>query len=117
MGYMKDRTHRELSCGEEAEDHGNDIARIAVTFERFRDGRLEPEKGYCAIATTEEIAAQDYILTPGRYVGIAEVADDGEPFQEKMTRLTTELSDLFAQSHALESEIRRQLASIGFTLK
>lgn len=117
MGYMKDRTHRELSCGEEAEDHGNDIARIADTFERFRDGRLEPEKGYCAIATTEEITAQDYILTPGRYVGIAEVADDGEPFQEKMTRLTTELSDLFAQSHAFESEIRRQLASIGFNLK
>ncbi len=117
MGYMKDRTHRELSCGEESEDHGNDIGRIAETFERFRNGTFEPEKGYSAVATTDEIAAQDYILTPGRYVGIAEVKDDGEPFQEKMERLTAELSDLFAQSHALEDEIRRQLASIGFTLK
>lgn len=116
MGYMKDRTHRELSCGEEAEDHGNDIGRIAETFEKFRNSELEPEKGYCAIATTEEIAAQDYILTPGRYVGIAETQDDGEPFQEKMTRLTTELSSLFAQSHELEAEIRKQLSSIGFEL-
>lgn len=117
MGYMKDRTHRELSCGEETEDHGNDIGRIAEAFESFRNGTLEDEKGFCAVATTEDIAAQDYILTPGRYVGIAEVEDDGEPFQEKMTRLTTELSDLFAQSHELEDEIRRQLASIGFELK
>lgn len=49
MGYMKDRTHRELSCGEETEDHGNDIARIAETFEQFRAGCLEPEKGYSAV--------------------------------------------------------------------
>lgn len=69
------------------------------------------------MATIEEIAAQDHILTPGRYVGIAEVEDDGEPFQEKMTRLTTELSDMFTKSHELEEEIRRQLASIGFKLK
>lgn len=117
MGYMKDRTHRELSCGEEEEDHGNDIGRIADTFEQFRNGTLESEKGYCAMATIEEIAAQDHILTPGRYVGIAEVEDDGEPFQEKMTRLTTELSDMFTKSHELEEEIRRQLASIGFKLK
>ena len=70
-----------------------------------------------AIASIEDIAKQDFILTPGRYVGIAEVEDDGEPFQEKMERLTSELSDLFAQSHTLEDEIRKQLASIGFTIK
>jgi len=116
MGYMKDRTHRELSCGEEEEDHGNDIARIADTFERFRDGTLEAEKGYCAVATIDEIAAQDYILTPGRYVGIADVEDDGEPFDEKMNRLTTELSQLFSKSHELENEIRRQLSAIGYKL-
>lgn len=117
MGYMKDRTHRELSCGEETEDHGNDIGRIAETFEQFRAGTLETEKGFSAIATIEDIEKQDFILTPGRYVGIAEVGDDGEPFQEKMERLTSELSDLFAQSHTLENEIRKQLARIGFTVK
>lgn len=117
MGYMKDRTHRELSCGEETEDHGNDIARIADSFEQFRAGTLETEKGFSAIATIQDIEKQDFILTPGRYVGIAEVEEDGEPFQEKMERLTSELSDLFAQSHTLEDEIRKRLASIGFTVK
>ena len=71
MGYMKDRTHRELSCGEETEDHGNDIGRIAETFEQFRAGTLEVEKGFSAIATIEDIEKQDFILTPGRDVGIA----------------------------------------------
>ena len=64
-----------------------------------------------------DIAAQDYILTPGRYVGIAEQEDDGEPFPEKMQRLTSELSGLFAESHRLEEEIRKQLGGIGFALK
>ena len=63
-----------------------------------------------------DIAKQDYILTPGRYVGIEEREDDGEPFEEKMTRLTTELSELFDKSHELEAEIRRKLGAIGFEL-
>mgnify|MGYP000426421376 FL=1 len=79
--------------------------------------RWKLKKGFSAIATIEDIEKQDFILTPGRYVGIAEVEDDGEPFQEKMERLTSELSDLFAQSHTLENEIRKQLARIGFTVK
>ena len=72
------------------------------------------EKGFCAIASTEDIAKQDYILTPGRYVGIEEQEDDGEPFEEKMTRLSSELSDLFKQSHKLEEEIRERLGAIGY---
>ena len=72
--------------------------------------------GYCAVKTLQDIAAQDYILTPGRYVGIAEQEDDGEPFAEKMQRLTSELSGLFKESHRLEDEIKRQLGSIGFKI-
>ena len=64
----------------------------------------------------DDIAAQDFILTPGRYVGIAEQEDDGEAFEEKMNRLTTELKALFEQSHQLEDEIRKQLGSIGFEI-
>ena len=109
MGTMVTRKLRELS-----ED---DIMKIAKTFENFEAGTQENEKGYCAVATLEDIAKQDYILTPGRYVGIAEVEDDGEPFQEKMERLTSELSDMFVQSHQLEDEIRKQLKSIGFIIK
>lgn len=82
----------------------------------FVPGRLKLKR-FSAIATIQDIEKQDFILTPGRYVGIAEVEEDGEPFQEKMERLTSELSDLFAQSHTLEDEIRKRLASIGFTVK
>ena len=109
MGTMVTRKLRELS--------ENDILKIAKTFVDFEAGTLENEKGYCAVATLEDVAKQDYILTPGRYVGIAEVEDDGEPFQEKMERLTSELSDMFVQSHQLEDEIRKQLKSIGYELK
>ena len=57
------------------------------------------------------------MLTPGRYVGIADEEDDGEPFEEKMQRLTSELSDLFAESHKLEAGIREKLAGIGYNIK
>ena len=67
-----------------------------------------------AVVTTQDIAKQDYILTPGRYVGIEEQEDDGEPFEEKMGRLTAELSELFAKSHELEAQIRERLGAIGY---
>ena len=54
--------------------------------------------------------------TPGRYVSIADEDDDGDPFEDKMKRLTSELSDLFAESHRLEEEIKKQLESIGFNI-
>ena len=66
---------------------------------------------------TEEIAKQDYILTPGRFVGIEEQENDGEPFEEKMARLTGELADLFACSRELENEIKERLSSIGFDIE
>ena len=106
MGTMVSRKLRELT-----ED---DIQHIADTFKAYRDGTLEDEKGYCAVKSIDDIAAQDFILTPGRYVGIAEQEDDGEPFEEKMSRLTSELSDLFKESHRLEDEIKKQLKTIGF---
>ena len=108
MGTMVTRAVRELTQ--------EDITRIAETFNQFRQGTLEDEAGYCAVKTLEDIKAQDFILTPGRYVGIAEQEDDGEPFAEKMNRLTSELSGLFAESHRLEDEIKKQLGSIGFDI-
>ena len=93
-----------------------DIKKIADTYNAYVAGTLEDVKGFCAVATTEEIAKQDYILTPGRYVGIEEQQDDGEPFEEKMARLTSELSDLFVQSHKLEAEIKEKLGAIGYEI-
>ena len=93
-----------------------DIARLADAFTAFQNGTLEDVKGFCAVATTDDIAKQDYILTPGRYVGIEEQQEDGEPFEEKMARLTSELSELFDQSHKLEDEIRQKLGAIGYDI-
>lgn len=106
MGHMVDRKHRDLD--------EEDIQKLADTFEAFQNGKLEDVKGFCSIATLQDIEKQDYILTPGRYVGIEEQEDDGEPFEEKMTRLTSELSDMFVKSHELEDEIRRKLGAIGY---
>lgn len=106
MGTMVSRKLRELT--------DEDIKKIADTYNAFVDGTPEDVKGYCAAVTTDEIAKQDYILTPGRYVGIEEQEDDGEPFEEKMGRLTAELSDLFKESHRLEDEIREKLGAIGY---
>ena len=106
MGTMVTRRLRELSAE-------GDIKKLADTFEAFQQGTLEDEKGFCAVVSTDDIKAQDYILTPGRYVGIAETEDDGEPFDEKVQRITGELSKLFNRSHELEDEIRKQLGSIG----
>ena len=62
------------------------------------------------------IRDRDYILTPGRYVGIEEQEEDDEPFEEKMERLTSELSEMFARSHELEDEIKERLGAIGFDI-
>ena len=108
MGYMVDRKHRDFTP--------EDIQKLADTFSAFEEGTLEDVKGFCASVTTQNIAKQDYILTPGRYVGIEEQDDDGEPFEEKMTRLTSELSEMFAKSHELEDEIRKKLGAIGYEI-
>ena len=115
MGTMVTRKLRELTDGSK-DPADNDIKKLADTYNAFVDGTLEEVKGFCAVATTEEIAKQDYILTPGRYVGIEEQEDDGEPFEEKMSRLTSELSELFAKSHELEAEIRERLGAIGYDI-
>ncbi len=109
LGYMVDRKHRDFTDA--------DIAKIADVFTAFQDGKAENVKGFCAVTTTADIAAQDYILTPGRYVGIEAEADDGEPFAEKMKRLTTELAGLFTKSHELEAEIKENLKAIGWEIR
>ena len=106
MGTMVTRKNRELT--------ESDIKRIADTYNAYVDGTLTDEKGFCAVVTTEDIAKQDYILTPGRYVGIEEKEDDDEPFDDKMKRLTGELAGLFEKSHELEQEIREKLGAIGY---
>ena len=75
---MVDRKHRDFS--------DEDIAKLSDTFTAFQEGRLEEVKGFCAVADIEEIAKQDYILTPGRYVGIEEQEEEVEAFEEGLLR-------------------------------
>ena len=113
MGTMVSRSLRELTYEDENGNNG-DILKIAATFAAFDDGALENEKGYCAVVSTDEIAKQGFILTPGLYVGIEEQEDDGIPFEEKMTVLSDELKELFDCAHELEEEIRQRLGAIGY---
>ncbi len=112
MGFMVDRKHRDFS--------EEDTKKIADTFAQFQAGTLESVKGFCAVADLDDIKQQDYILTPGRYVGIEEQQDDDELFEEKMQRLVDELvddlSEMFPKSHELEDEIRKNLGAIGYEL-
>ena len=106
MGTMVTRKLRELTI--------DDITKLAEAFRSFNEGTLEDVKGFCATITIQDIAKQDFILTPGRYVGIEEQEDDGEPFDQKMARLTGELSEMFKESRRLEEEIRQRLGAIGY---
>ena len=119
MGHLVDRIHRELSDEE--------IARIARTYHAWRalpspasssrgaggEG-YEDVPGFCKSATTDEIAAHGYVLTPGRYVGAEEVEDDGEPFEEKMKRLTATLREQMLEAERLDRAIERNLKELGY---
>lgn len=106
MGTMVSRKLREFT--------EEDIAKVAGAFDAFREGTLEEEKGFSAIASIEDIKEQDYIITPGRYVGIPDAEDDGEPFEEKMARLTGEIAQCFEESNRLQEQIKKNLEAIGY---
>ena len=110
LGTLFDRVHREL--------REEDISKIAGVYHKWKCGDEEYQdiQGLCKSVTVEEIKEQGYILTPGRYVGIEEQEDDGEPFEEKMARLTGELAEMFKRSHELEEEIRKRLGAIGYEI-
>lgn len=109
MGYMKDRVLRDFT--------NKDIEKIAGTFHAWQKGKdYEDEAGFCKSASLEDISKHDYVLTPGRYVGAADEEDDGEPFAEKIARLTAQLKVQFAESDRLEAQIRKNLAGLGYEL-
>jgi type I restriction enzyme M protein len=133
LGYMKDRVLREFAV--------EDIRKIADTFHSWRSVESWAEQreaqqqdtenvgvpnvtptyedipGFCKSAKLDDIKKHDYVLTPGRYVGAAAQEDDGEPFEDKMARLTARLSEQFAEGASLEAAIRRNLVRLGYTLE
>lgn len=110
LGYMEDRTHRMF--GDE------DVARIANTYHEWRkkDGKYADIKGFSRSAPIEEVKKHGFVLTPGRFVGIPDAEDDVTSFGERMTDLTTKLKEQMAKEQELNSEIKKQLAKIGFEI-
>jgi type I restriction enzyme M protein len=110
IGYMEDRTHRAFS--------DEDIQKIAGTYHEWRNkgGKYEDIKGFCKSATLEEIKKHNYVLTPGRYVGITDEKDDGIPFDEKMAELTKKLKEQIEEEKRLNEKIKESLESIGFEM-
>ena len=110
LGYLVDRTHRELPEEE--------LARIAVTYHAWRGepgaGIYADVPGFCKSATLAEMQSHGYVLTPGRYVGAEDLEEDDEPFEEKMQRLTLKLEDQFKESARLEKKIQESLQGLGY---
>jgi len=127
MGSMISRIHKELTA--------DDIADIANTYHAWRragaqvscspgmgenDRGESTEQGYkdipgfCRSATLDDIKANDYVLTPGRYVGAAEIEDDGELFEEKMQQLTQTLFQQMAEAQELDAVIKQNLKGLGY---
>lgn len=111
MGEMIDRTHRAFSK--------DDIKKIADTYHAYRgtNGQnYEDVAGFCKVATLDEIAKNDYVLTPGRYVGLAKQKDDGVPYEVKMKQLTNELGKEFEEGNKLQNEIKNVLKELGYEI-
>ncbi len=110
MGHMVDRTRRDLS--------DEDIARIADTYHAWQgkdgSGDYEDVPGFCRTASLEEIQRHGHVLTPGRYVGAAPQEDDGEPFAEKMERLSAEWHEQQSEAQRLDAVIAENLRRLGF---
>ena len=110
LGYMEDKVLRNFS--------DEDIQKIADTYHSWRGEqgteKYKDIKGFCKSAKLEEVKEHEYILTPGRYVGFEDIEDDGEPFEDKIERLTSELAEQFAKSHKLEDEIKENMKGIGY---
>jgi len=114
LGSMIDRTQKELT--------DEDIATITGTYHAWRTSveNTEPvevyedQAGYCKSATLEDIKSNDYVLTPGRYVGVVEEEYDPVAFEEKMTNLTATLKSQMNDAKILDSAINENLKTLGY---
>lgn len=109
LGHMVDRTRKEFSDA--------DIDKITRAYHAWRGegeaGAYEDVPGFCKSATLEEINGHGYVLTPGRYVGAADVEDDDMPFAERFAALQAKLNGQFAEAEILTATILQKLAGVG----
>jgi type I restriction enzyme M protein len=92
------------------------IQKIANTVRAWRGeddaGEYRNIAGFCKSATLAEIEKDGFVLTPGRYVGVADDIDDGVPFEEKVAKLTKELEGYFEQSEEIKEKIKENLKRV-----
>lgn len=110
LGYMIDRAHRDFT--------EEDIEKIAGTYHEWRNkkNKYEDIQGFCKSASLKEIEKNNFVLTPGRYVGIKEEDGNGIPFEEKMKKLTFELKEQMEEELELNDKVKKQLSSIGYLI-
>ncbi|MBS3964284.1 MAG: SAM-dependent DNA methyltransferase [Methylomonas sp.] len=110
MGVLVDRTRRELTDEE--------VQKIADTYHAWRGekdaGEYADVAGFCKSASMDDIRKHGHVLTPGRYVGATEQEDDGEPFEEKMLRLSTQWREQRAAAAKLDAAIEASLKELGY---
>ena len=110
LGSLVDRVHRELS--------DDDVTKIAGTYHAWRgdkDAAMYTDiPGFCKAAKLDAIREHGHILTPGRYVGAKETEDDGEQFEEKMSRLTAILRQQSTEALQLDTAIAANLKELGY---
>jgi type I restriction enzyme M protein len=121
---MISRTQKELTA--------EDISKIAATYHAWKSELLYPSgrragdegqssyenmPGYCYSARLEDMRKHDYVLTPGRYVGAADIEDDGIPFETKMSEMSQTLYAQMEESAKLDEVIRKNLAQLGYPQK
>lgn len=109
MGEMISRKNRSL--------RDEDIQKIADTYHKWKKGDDVDELGFAKSANKEDIEKHNFILTPGRYVGVEEEEDDGIPFEDKMKVLTSELAEQMKEGKRLDEEIKKNLEGIGFKVE
>jgi type I restriction enzyme M protein len=110
MGHLEDRVHRIFT--------DEDVQKIVNTYHSWRKGGDYTDvKGYSKSAKLDEIKKHDYVLTPGRYVGIIDAIDDGIPFADKLKDLENKLKDNLKQEQELNINLKEQLAKVGINLE
>jgi type I restriction enzyme M protein len=108
VGFMRDRTHREFT--------DQDAKKIADLYHNWRTkgGKYKDIKGLCKSASLEDVQKHNFVLTPGRYVGIKDEIDDGIPFEEKMKQLTAELTEQMEDETKLNKAIKKNLEGLRY---
>lgn len=110
LGYMVNRSSRAFTDDE--------TSKISHTYHEWKkaEGNYQDIKGFCKSATLPDIAKHNYVLTPGRYVGIPDEVEDTVSFEERMQELTMTLGEQMRQGQRLDAEIKTQLLKVGFKI-